>query len=63
MRKLKYLAGYSATVTDQVHKLIDNDKLAQVLLKKYPVTHNIRTDKALYAYDLYSHTFILHSNP
>ena len=50
MSKLKYLAGYSATVTDQVHKLIESDKLAEVLLKKYPVAHDNRTDKALYAY-------------
>ncbi|MDD1624186.1 MAG: DUF45 domain-containing protein [Methylococcaceae bacterium] len=50
MSKLKYLTGYSATVTDQVHKLIDSDKLAEVLLKKYPVAHNIRTDKVLYVY-------------
>jgi UTP pyrophosphatase len=50
MRPLKYLAGYSPTVTDQVHRLIDNDKLAEVLLKKYPVIHDIRTDKALYVY-------------
>ncbi len=50
MNTLKYLNGYSATVTDQVHKLIDNDKLAGVLLKKYPVSHDIRTDKALYTY-------------
>ncbi len=50
MSKLKYLTGYSATVTDQVHKLIDNDKLAELLLKKYPVAHNIRTDKVLYVY-------------
>jgi predicted metal-dependent hydrolase len=47
---LKYLAGYSATVTDQIHRLIDNDKLAEYLLKKYPASHDIRTDKALYAY-------------
>lgn len=50
MRSLKYLAGYSASVTDQVCSLIDNDKLAEVLLKKYPVIHDIRTDKALYVY-------------
>ena len=50
MKTLKYLPGYSATVTDQVHKLIDNDKLAEVLLKKYPVAHQISTDKTLYAY-------------
>jgi predicted transcriptional regulator len=47
---LKYLAGYSATLTDQIHRLIDNDKLAEYLLKKYPSSHDIRTDKALYAY-------------
>ncbi|MGZ8945811.1 MAG: metal-dependent hydrolase, partial [Methylococcaceae bacterium] len=50
MHPLKYLTGYSATVTDQVHRLIDNDKLAELLLKKYPITHGIKTDKALYAY-------------
>ena len=47
---LKYLASYSATVTDQVYRLLDNDKLAELLLKKYPVTHDIKTDKALYIY-------------
>ena len=47
---LKYLTGYSATVTDQVHRLLDNDNLAELLLKKYPVTHDIKTDKALYIY-------------
>jgi predicted metal-dependent hydrolase len=44
------LAGYSATITDQVHRLLDNDKLAELLLKKYPVTHDIKTDRALYIY-------------
>jgi predicted metal-dependent hydrolase len=50
MVKLKYLAGYSETLTEQVHRLIDNNKLGDVLLKKYPVSHDIRTDKALYNY-------------
>ena len=50
MSTLKYLAGYPATITDQIHNLIDNDKLADVLLKKYPVSHDVRTDKALYSY-------------
>ncbi len=50
MKPLRYLAGYPATVIDQVHRLIDHDKLAAVLLNKYPVAHDIRTDKALYAY-------------
>jgi len=64
MHKLKYLAGYSATVTDQVHKLIDDGKLAEVLLKKYPTVHNIRTDKALYAYALdMKNQFLRQSGP
>lgn len=50
MNSLKYLTGYPATVTDQVRQLIGNDKLAGVLLKKYPLTHDIKTDKALYTY-------------
>lgn len=50
MNTLKYLAGYSATVKDQVHTLISNDTLAEILLKKYPDSHDIKTNKALYAY-------------
>jgi len=64
MNALKYLAGHSATVLDQVHKLVENDKLAEVLLKKYPVAHNIRTDKALYAYTLdMKNQFLRQSSP
>ena len=33
-----------------MHRLLDNDKLAELLLKKYPVTHDVKTDKALYIY-------------
>ena len=50
MNTLKYLSGYSAIVKGQVHALISNNKLAEVLLKKYPEAHQIRTDKALYVY-------------
>jgi predicted metal-dependent hydrolase len=64
MNELKYLAGYPATVTDQVHKLIDNDKLAELLLKKYPAAHHIKTDKALYAYTVdMKNQFLRQSNP
>ena len=48
MRALKYLAGYSESITNQVNRLITENKLGSVLLKKYPSTHDIRTDKALY---------------
>jgi predicted metal-dependent hydrolase len=50
MAELKYLLGYSENVTRQVRLLIDNNTLGEALLKKYPVAHKVRTDKALYAY-------------
>ena len=64
MIKLKYLAGYSETVMDQVHKLINNKKLGEVLLKKYPLSHDIRTDKALYGYVMsIKNQFLRQSSP
>ena len=64
MIKLKYLAGYSETVMDQVHKLINNKKLGEVLLKKYPLSHDIRTDKALYGYVIaIKNQFLRQSSP
>lgn len=50
MQKLKYLTGYSEDITTQVRHLVDNNKLGEVLLKKYAVAHDVRTDKALYQY-------------
>jgi UTP pyrophosphatase len=48
MRGLKYLAGYSEQVTTKVGQLIADNELGKVLLAKYPSTHDIRTDRALY---------------
>lgn len=45
-----FLAGYPAALVAQVRQLIDQDKLADVLLKKYPQTHAVRSDRALYDY-------------
>lgn len=50
MQTLRYLSGYPTAITDQVQRLMDTEKLGVVLLKKYPAAHDIRTDKALYAY-------------
>ncbi|MCQ8105657.1 DUF45 domain-containing protein [Methylomonas sp. SURF-2] len=50
MPALKYLSGYPAAVTDRVRQLLEQGKLADMLLKKYPARHDIRTDKALYGY-------------
>lgn len=45
-----YIAGYSENLTEQVHSLITQGRFGEVLLKKYPHAHSIRTDKALYDY-------------
>lgn len=50
MRELKYLVGYSESITGQVGRLIAENRLGTVLQKKYPAVHDIRTDKALYDY-------------
>ncbi len=50
MTALKYIAGYPQPVQDQVSELLARDKLGELLLKKYPATHGVRTDKALYDY-------------
>lgn len=49
---LKYLAAYPEQLQTQVAGLLEQGKLAEVLLKKYPVAHDIRTDRALYQYVL-----------
>ncbi|WP_273181404.1 MULTISPECIES: M48 family metallopeptidase [Methylophaga] len=50
MSALKYLSGYPAPVLDQVSAAISAKTLGQFLLKKYPDTHDIKTNKTLYAY-------------
>ena len=47
---MKYLAHYSEGVQSQVRELITNNKLGDLLLKKYSATHSIRNDKALFDY-------------
>lgn len=47
-----YLAGYPVALAEQVQQLIAQDQLADLLLKKYPLAHAVRTDKALYDYVL-----------
>lgn len=48
--QLKYLTGYPDELRNQVQALIENDQLADFLTRKYPKSHDIRTDKALYQY-------------
>ena len=50
MQALKYLSAYSDQTRAQVSLLIEQNKLAEVLRKRYPAAHGIRTDRALYDY-------------
>jgi hypothetical protein len=50
MPPLKYLSAYSDQTRQQVSQLISQNKLPEVLRKRYPCAHEVRTDKALYQY-------------
>ncbi len=63
MHELRYLAGYSETVTDKVGLLISENRLGQVLKKRYPAAHSIRTDKALYDFTVGMKNEYLRSSP
>ncbi|MEA3371721.1 MAG: YgjP-like metallopeptidase domain-containing protein [Campylobacterota bacterium] len=50
MKKLKYLNYYPSNVQEQVHQLINADKLSKYLLEKYPNPHTVTDDKKLFSY-------------
>lgn len=47
---LKYIDGYSVQLKAQVKELIDQNKLGEYLLTRYPQVHSYSTDKNLYEY-------------
>ena len=52
MNTLHYLTGYEQAIQDKVSRLLSENKLKQLLLKRYPKAHEIGTDKALYDYTM-----------
>ena len=52
MKELKYLNHYPEQTKAQVLQLIKNDGLQKHLLKKYPLPHAIKNDKALFSYTM-----------
>lgn len=50
MNQLTYLQGYPEHLLSQVRTLIAEQKLGAVLEKRYPGTHDVATDKALWQY-------------
>jgi predicted metal-dependent hydrolase len=47
---VRYLQGYPADLLAQVSRLIAQGRLSQALDQRYPETHDVRTDPALYGY-------------
>ncbi|WP_024560478.1 M48 family metallopeptidase [Franconibacter pulveris 601] len=50
MTALIYLQGYPESLLVQVRQLIEQNRLGEVLEKRYPQAHTVTTDKALYDY-------------
>jgi len=52
MQALTYLAGYSEDTLARVRELIAQNRLGSWLAERYPLTHTVRTDRALYDYTM-----------
>jgi hypothetical protein len=52
MLQLKYLSAYPEHIRARVRELIEQDRLGDVLRQRYPDTHAVRSDSALYDYVL-----------
>ena len=47
-----YLSAYSAQLQDQIAQLLEQDRLTDYLLQKYPTSHTVPNDAALREYVL-----------
>jgi len=58
-----YLAGYPDVLTRPIIALIAEHQFADLMLKRYPLAHDIRSDKTLYDYvkDI-KNTYLRHAN-
>jgi predicted metal-dependent hydrolase len=50
MPPLKYLQHYPATMQDKIRQLQSQNMLGEYIAERYPQSHNVQTDKALYQY-------------
>jgi len=48
----QYLNGYQPQLIDQIEQLINEERLGEVLRKRYPEPHQLGSNKALYDYVL-----------
>ena len=64
MNSLKYLSGYSHEIQQQVQQHLDAGTLSKLLLKRHPIIHSVRSDKALYDYtQTIKNQFLRQSSP
>jgi UTP pyrophosphatase len=47
---LKYLQGYPESLQQQIRQLIEEQRLGEYLERRYPQSHQVQSDKALYSY-------------
>ena len=61
---MKYLSAYPESLKAQVQQLLAQERLGDMLLKKYSHLHDVRTDKALYDYVMgLKNDFLRNSEP
>jgi predicted metal-dependent hydrolase len=64
MQQLKYLTGYPPQLTAPIGKIIEEQRLSGLLLKKYPTPHEIKTERALYDFTVeLKNRFLRKANP
>ena len=64
MDTLRYLGGYSPDILDQIKGVIDQGKLGESILQRYPKAHDIRSARALYQYAMdLKNTFMRKARP
>lgn len=64
MKILQAINHYPVQIKQQVQQLIETEKLAAYLLNRYPVAHDIVSEKALYEYvQDYKQRYIKQSSP
>ena len=50
MIPLKYLQHYPASLQDKIRQMQSQNTLGEYIAQRYPQSHNVQTDKALYQY-------------
>ena len=64
MQELRYLSGYSEKMAGQIRQIIEEKRLGELLLRKYPVAHEIKTERALYDFTIeIKNQFLRKANP